>query len=327
MDSRKCQVWPLNSPIRICSMALKKLFIICILNFALLSSSTYSQTVIPLYPDAIPNSKGTPDSETSEINADGILIISKVSRPTLSIYLPSKKTNTKAAVIICPGGGYSVLAAGHEGADVAKRFNEMGIAAFVLKYRIPDTLTTLNKSIAPLQDAQRAIQIVRENARLYGIKKDKIGIMGFSAGGHLASTAGTHFEKAYIDNPKRTSLRPDFMILVYPVITFTKEFTHTGSRDQLLGKDAAPELMKEFSNELQVTPKTPPTFLVHAKDDPVSVQNSIVFANALKENKVPVELYLYEKGGHGYGMNNKTSEVKWMDLVSEWMEKMKLVSR
>ena len=296
------------------------------MKFSLLNSNAFSQNVIPLYPDGVPNSKSSLDAETSEINADGILIISKVSRPAISIYLPSKRTNTKAAVIICPGGGYSVLAAGHEGADVAKRFNKMGIAAFVLKYRIPDTATMLNKSIAPLRDAQRALQIVRENAKLYGIDKDRIGIMGFSAGGHLASTAGTHFEKAYIDNPRRTNLRPDFMILVYPVITFTEHFTHTWSRDQLLGKDATPELIKEFSSELQVTRKTPPSFLVHAKDDEVSVQNSIVFARALKANKVPVELYLYEKGGHGFGMNNKTSEIKWMDLVDQWMKNMKFVS-
>ncbi|MBC7744641.1 MAG: alpha/beta hydrolase [Flavobacterium sp.] len=306
-------------------MALNKFFIICSVIFPLLNSSTFSQTVIPLYPDGTPNSKRSLDAETSQINTDGILIVSKVSRPTLSMYLPSKKTKAIAAVIICPGGGYSVLAAGHEGADVAKRFNEMGIAAFVLKYRIPDTETMVNKSIAPLQDAQRAIQMVRENAKIYGVNADKIGIMGFSAGGHLASTAGTHFEKAYIDNPRKTSLRPDFMILVYPVITFTQDFTHTGSRDHLLGKDAAPDLIKQFSNELQVTSETPPTFLVHAKDDEVSVQNSIAFANALKKNKVPVELYLYEKGGHGYGMYNKTSEVKWMDLVGKWMKEMKFV--
>jgi acetyl esterase/lipase len=228
-------------------------------------------------------------------------------------------------VIICPGGGYWVEAASHEGADVAKKFNEMGIAAFVLKYRIPNEQAMLNKEIGPVQDAQRALQLVRERAATWGIKKDRIGIMGFSAGGHLASTAGTHFQKTYIDNPNGTSLRPDFMILVYPVISFTDSIGHQGSRDQLIGKTPTAEKIKEYSNEQQVTAQTPPTFLVHAKDDPVKVENSLVFANALKKSGVPVELYLYEQGGHGYGMYNKSSPVRWMDLVQQWLHKMKFV--
>jgi acetyl esterase/lipase len=284
-----------------------------------------SQTVIPLYQDSIPNSKPAPDEEKSEINKDSILIVSKVSRPTLTIYSPRKEKRTGAAVVICPGGGYYILAAGHEGADVAKRFNEMGVTAFVLKYRIPNVQTMVDKSIGPLQDAQRAIQVVRENAKQWGIDKNKIGIMGFSAGGHLASSAGTHFQKAYIDNPKNTSLRPDFMVLVYPVITFLPPIAHTGSASQLLGKDASEERLKEYSSEKQVTDKTPPTFLVHAKDDGVKVENSLSFAEALKQHNVPVEMYIYEKGGHGYGMYNKTSNVRWMDLVEEWMKKMKFI--
>lgn len=292
---------------------------------ATLCNMANAQTIIALYKDRIPNSKPGPDEEKSEINKDSILIISKVSRPTLSIYLPAKEIATGAAVIICPGGGYSILAAGHEGADVAKRFNEMGVAAFVLKYRIPNVQTMVNKSIGPLQDAQRAIQVVRENAKQYGIDKNRVGIMGFSAGGHLASTAGTHFQKAYIDNPDHTNLRPDFMVLVYPVTTFSGAVTHSGSSNQLLGKDADATLIRDFSNDLQVTTKTPPAFLVHAKDDPVQVENSIVFAEALKKNNVPAELYLYEKGGHGYGMYNKSSEVRWMGLVEAWLKKMKFI--
>jgi acetyl esterase/lipase len=289
-------------------------------------ASSRSQTVIPLYKDSIPNSKWTPDEETSEINKDSILIISKISRPTLSIYLPPKEKRTGAAVVICPGGGYWIAAAGHEGADVAKKFNEMGIAAFVLKYRIPNEQTMVNNEIGPVQDAQRALQVVRENARKWGIKKDLIGIMGFSAGGHLASTAGTHFQNTYIDNPKGTSLRPDFMILVYPVISFSDSIGHKGSYENLLGKNATPEKIREYSNETQVTPQTPPTFLVHAKDDGVKVENSLVFAEALKKNNVPVEMYLYESGGHGYGMINKSSPVRWMDLVQQWMRTMKFIN-
>lgn len=287
---------------------------------AVLTGPLLAQKVIPLYKGAIPNSKPSPNEERSEINKDSILIIHNISRPTLTVYLPAKEKRTGAAVVICPGGGYWVLAAGHEGADVAKRFNEMGIAAFVLKYRIPDEKTMVDKSIGPLQDAQRALQVVRENASSWGIDKTRIGILGFSAGGHLASTAGTHFEKAYIPNPKKTNLRPDFMVLVYPVTSFTLPGMHKGSSEKLLGKEVSPQLIREFSNELQVTARTPPTFLVHAKDDEVKVENSLVFAEALEKNNVPVTMHLYEKGGHGYGMYNKTSNVLWMDLVEEWLK-------
>lgn len=281
--------------------------------------NSHSQTVIPLYRDSIPNAREMGDEEKSDTDQHGIVRISKVSRPTLTVYFPPKEKATGAAVIICPGGGYQILAASHEGHDVAKRFNEMGVAAFVLKYRIPDDHTMVNKEIGPLQDAQRAIQLVRENAKKWRIDENKIGIMGFSAGGHLASTAGTHYQQPYIENSKNTSLRPDFLILVYPVISFSDTIGHTGSRDHLLGKNASAEKIALYSNQTQVTPNTPPTFLVHAKDDPVKVQNSLVFAEALQKNNVPYKIHLYEKGGHGYGMNNPASEVKWMDLVEQWM--------
>lgn len=282
--------------------------------------NTYSQTIIPLYRDSIPNARAIADEEKSDTDNNGIVRISKVSRPTLTVYFPPKEKATGAAVIICPGGGYRILAISHEGHDVAKRFNEMGVAAFVLKYRIPDDQTMMNKEIGPLQDAQRAIQFVRENAKKWNIDQNKIGIMGFSAGGHLASTAGTHFLQSYIENNKNISLRPDFMILVYPVISFNDSIGHTGSRDQLLGKNAPAEKITEYSNQTRVTANTPPAFLVHAKDDPVKVQNSLVFAEALQKNNVPHKIHLYEKGGHGYGMNNPSSEVKWMDLVEQWMK-------
>jgi acetyl esterase/lipase len=283
-------------------------------------TTTHSQTVIPLYRDSIPNSKEVVDEEKSDTGKDGIVRISKVSRPTLTVYFPPKEKATGVAVIICPGGGYRILAASHEGHDVAKRFNEMGVAAFVLKYRIPDDQTMINKEIGPLQDAQRAIQFVRENAKKWRIDENKIGIMGFSAGGHLASTAGTHYQQSYIENNRKINLRPDFLILVYPVISFNDTIGHTGSRNQLLGNDTSSEKITEYSNQTRVTPNTPPAFLVHAKDDPVKVQNSLVFAEALEKNKVPYKIYLYEKGGHGYGMNNPASEVKWMDLVEQWMK-------
>ena len=288
--------------------------------FLFMTSAVRSQETIPLYADSIPNSKPVPDIERSDTAQNGIVRIGKVSRPTLTVYLPPKEKATGAAVIICPGGGYFILAASHEGHDVAKKFNEMGVAAFVLKYRIPDDLTMVNKEIGPLQDAQRAIKVVRERSTEWNIKPDKIGIMGFSAGGHLASTAGTHFTKAHIPNPNNTSLRPDFMILVYPVVSFSDSVGHMGSRTQLLGKTPTKEKISEYSNELRVTSNTPPAFMVHAKDDHVRIENSFQFANALTKNKIENKVHVYEKGGHGYGMNNPTSNIKWMDLVFEWMK-------
>ena len=280
-----------------------------------------AQNTIPLYNSTIPNSRQAPDQEYTDTAAEGYIIIHKVSNPTISVFLPPKGKATRSAVIIYPGGGYGIIAGGHEGYDVAKRFNEMGVAAFVVKYRIPDTATMIHKETGPLQDAQRAIQYVREHAPRWNIDPHKIGIAGFSAGGHLASTAGTHFKKAYISNPKRTSLRPDFMILVYPVISFTDSIGHIGSRNNLIGENPSAAKIKEYSNELQVTRQTPPTFLVHAEDDDaVNVKNSLLFAKALSKNGVKAEVYLYEKGGHGFGLINPTSEIKWMDKVETWMK-------
>jgi acetyl esterase/lipase len=280
------------------------------------------QTVIPLYNGEIPNSKPTKNQEGYHYETGGILIVTDITRPSLTVLLPSKAKATGAAVIICPGGGYANLAMGHEGTDVARRFNESGVAAFVLKYRIPEDSTMINKEIGPLQDAQRALLVVRSRAGEWGIDPKRIGIMGFSAGGHLASTAGTHFKKNYIANPDHISLRPDFMILIYPVISFNSQIAHMGSEHNLLGPDPSPEKTAEYSNELQVTDLTPPSFLVHAKDDnTVPYANSIVFAEALKKHHVPVELYLYDQGGHGFGMHNETSSQSWMDLCIAWMKK------
>jgi len=279
-----------------------------------------SQTIIPLYKGSIPNSNPTKDEEKTELS-DGIIIISKVSKPTLSIFLPPKEIATGTAVVICPGGGYGIVAAGHEGTDIAKKFNQMGVAAFVLKYRIPNKETMINPEIGPLQDAQEAMKIVREGAKEWNINPNKIGIMGFSAGGHLASTEGTHFDKAVIANPENTSLRPDFMLLIYPVISFIDGLGHMGSRENLIGKSPSLEKINEYSNELQVTTKTPPTFLVHASDDDVVIpQNSIAFYTALIKNHVPVEMHLYESGGHGFGMNLKNINEQWMDRCKNWMQ-------
>ncbi|RZS96527.1 alpha/beta hydrolase [Cecembia calidifontis] len=299
---------------------MKKLLLLSVLIH--LFCQGFSQTEMELYANLIlPNAKETPNEEKSEIGDDGILRISKVSKPTLTVYLPEEGKATGQGVIICPGGGYWILAAGHEGSDVAKEFAKRGISAFVLKYRLPSEDTMFDKTIGPLQDAQRAIQMVRENADEWNVNPDQVGILGFSAGGHLASTAGTHFKTAKINNPKNINLRPDFMVLVYPVVSFDTAIGHSGSSKNLLGDNSSQELLDKFSNEKHVDPNTPPTYLVHAKDDRVSIQNSYVFENALKQNNVPVETTYFETGGHGFGMINPQSDILWMDRVEAWIKR------
>ena len=282
-------------------------------------SSAMAQKTFPLYENGIPNSKPSPNKEKA--TNDGILIISDVSVPTLSVYQPKKQNKAKSAVIICPGGGYGILAAGHEGSDVALALNKMGITAFVLKYRLPNDQITADKTIGPLQDAQRALQIVRERVKEWNLDPKKIGIMGFSAGGHLAASASALFENAYIDNQKQTSLRPDFSILLYPVISFSDSLTHLGSRENLIGKNPSASLIKHYSCELQVTSNTPPAFIVHASDDDaVSVKNSLVYYEALLQKGVFSEMLLYPRGGHGFGMHNKTTTDQWIDQLKHWMQ-------
>jgi acetyl esterase/lipase len=296
---------------------MKNLLIIMLIAF---NVPAFAQISIPLYDGPIPNSKPVPDEEIKEVRDDGLLIISKVTNPTLTAYLPEGEKATGQAVIICPGGGYWILAAGHEGEDVAKAFVEKGIAAFVLKYRLPNGMAMEDKATGPLQDAQRAIQLVRERASDFRINPEQLGIMGFSAGGHLASTAGTHFHRALIDNPKKTNLRPDFMILVYPVISFDPAIGHSGSSKNLLGEKPSKGMLDLYSNDKQVTAQTPPTYLVHAKDDNVKIENSYLFEEALKKHQVPVATTYFEKGGHGFGMHNPTSATKWMDEVEKWLK-------
>jgi len=281
--------------------------------------SLFGQT-INLYKGKIPNSKETPDSETSEAK-DGIVRVSKISRPTLTIFpLKEKTTKKHPAVIICPGGGYWINAISHEGVDVAKEFNTFGVVAFVLKYRIPSDETMVDRSIGPIQDAQQAIRYVRENASTWNVDPSLVGILGFSAGGHVASTASTHFHHNYIEGSSPVNLRPDFSILIYPVISFTDSLGHRGSRDQLIGANPTPEKITEYSNELQITHDTPPAFLVHASDDnAVPPGNSIAYYQALIKNGVAAELHIYQKGGHGFGMNNWATNDKWMDRCHNWL--------
>lgn len=291
--------------------------------FLIIVNMTKAQTVLPLYDGKIPNNINASAKEIDMGNGR----VAGITNPQLIVYLPSKADSNKAAVIICPGGSYSRLAMDHEGHEVAKTLNAHGIAAFVLKYRIPNDAVMTNKQIVPLQDAERAIQLIREKANEWNINPNNIGIMGFSAGGHLASTLGTHFNEVVIDNKNNIPLRPDFLILGYPVISFDKSIAHLDSRKNLIGQNPTPELVDHFSNELQVTPQTPITFIVHASDDGgVLVENSIRFYQALQKNKVPAEIHIYEKGGHGFGLHNKTTTDEWFDRLIDWMKMNKIIN-
>lgn len=277
-----------------------------------------AQQTIPLY-DSIPNSKVSQITEQSDTSG-GRLRISRVTVPTITMYEPKSSRGKNPAVIICPGGGYRSLAASHEGSEVARALADWGITAFVLKYRLPDDSIMINRSVGPLQDAQRAIQLVRQNAAKWNLDPQRIGIMGFSAGGHLAATTSTHFAEPVIENYQDIALRPDFSILIYPVISFTDSLAHMGSRNNLIGKAPAAADINKFSNELRVTEKTPPAFMVHAKNDnTVKVANSIEYYRALQSNHIEAELRLYPEGGHGFGMNNKTTTDPWMQWLKTWL--------
>ncbi len=280
------------------------------------------EVTVPLYAGAVPNNKAVPDRETA-VTSNNVTRISKVLTPTLTIYRPDKPNGQ--AVVICPGGGYTILAFDKEGTRVAEELNKWGVTAIVLKSRLPDDSLQPDRSLAPLQDAQEAIRYVRRHAKDWGIDARKIGIMGFSAGGHLASTAATHFNfKADAGTTDSTSCRPDFAILIYPVISFDSTITHKGSRNNLVGSNATEDKIRFFSNELQVNAQTPPSFLVHAGDDgAVPVDNSIRYYSACIKYKVPAELHLYPKGGHGFGLMNKTTNDHWPERLRNWLQSLK----
>ncbi|MCC9607778.1 alpha/beta hydrolase [Blastopirellula sp. JC732] len=258
-----------------------------------------------LWPTGAPGAKGDAEND----------------KPVVTVYLADGPNKTDCGVVVLPGGGYGHLALGHEGVDIANWYNSFGVSAFVVEYRHSGKGYA---HPAPMQDAQRAIRMVRANAKEFGVSPNKIGVMGFSAGGHLASTVATHFDAgdASAEDPiQRVSSRPDFAILCYPVIAFDQPFTHRGSQKNLIGENADPELVKSLSNELQVTSDTPPTFLFHTSEDTgVPPQNSIVFYEALQKAKVPAEMHIFAKGRHGVGLAaNIPGTNAWPKLCEAWM--------
>ncbi|MEX2140177.1 MAG: alpha/beta hydrolase [Pirellulales bacterium] len=285
--------------------ALTSFAIGCMTLFATTAVLAVEPQVELLWPQGAPLAKGDIDND----------------KPTVTVYRAPPETATGSAIVICPGGGYGHLALSHEGRDIAEWMNGLGVTSFVLKYRHRNTGYG---HPAPLLDAQRAVRFARANARRYQLKADQIGIIGFSAGGHLASTVGTHFDdgrRDAADAIDRVSSRPDFMILVYPVIALATEYAHGGSKKNLLGDKPDPKLVESLSNETQVTEKTPPTFLMHTGgDSAVPPENSVLFYLALRKAKVPAELHIYEKGGHGYGLAPKDRVLSsWPGRCEDWL--------
>lgn len=282
------------------------------ITLVLFSAMSMAQNhIIELWEGEIPNSK---ESNLQEIQkVANARVITKVINPTIAVYLPSKVLATGKAVLICPGGGYGGLAYDKEGTDIAKWLNGNGIAAAVLKYRLPEKASNITPHLSPLMDAKRGMEIIRSHALEWDIDPNKVGVLGFSAGGHLAATLGTYSE------PKN---RPDFMALIYPVVTMKLNYTHTGSRTRLLGEDPSEELVNYYSNELQVKQTTPPTFIIHSVDDTVvPIENSLQLFKALKDQSVPVEMHLYPYGGHGFAFALKEGRLsKWRHSLLDWLK-------
>lgn len=273
--------------------------------------------IVPLYPATYP---AVIPAEKQEKAVNNVGFINNIHYPTLDVYLPAAGQATGCGVVICPGGGYTGLASDHEGKQIARWLNSFGVAGFVLKYRLPPDY----RHPIPMQDAQRGLRVVRANAAKWNVNPQRIGVLGFSAGGHLASTVTTHFDGGNpqaADAVERQSCRPDFSVLCYAVICFAKEYCHSGSRINLLGDTLPADLVRNLSNELQVTADTPPTFLFHSLDDKsVDIRNSIDFFLACKQHGVTAEMHCFPKGGHGYGMGGKgTSESQWPALCQKWL--------
>jgi acetyl esterase/lipase len=287
---------------------------------------------IDLWPNGVPHAPANPGPESVTVRQEEKATdrhVRNVHRPTLTVYRPAAGAkNRQAAVVICPGGGYHILALDKEGHDVARWFASVGVVGCVLKYRLPRPDGHVYPAYAPLSDAQRALRYVRAHAKELDVRSDRVGILGFSAGGHLASTAATHHRPGNpaADDPlDRQPTRPDFAVLIYAVTTFDPAVGHAGSAKSLLGANATPAQIGEYCNDKLVDKNTPPTFLMHTDDDPVKVENSIAFYLALRKAKVPAEMHIFAKGGHGYGMRTTWQGEtdppvsKWPMLCEQWL--------
>lgn len=289
---------------RLYDIAMIRLLVLAPFLFAsVVFAQTGPQTIL-LWPDGAPDANGQQEAD----------------QPALTIYLPSAEKATGTAIVICPGGGYGNLAMDHEGHQVARWLNGLGIAAFILKYRHAPGY----QHPTPLRDAQRALRMVRASASEWGVDENRVGILGFSAGGHLAASTGTHFgwqDELATDAIAAFSARPDFMVLAYPVISMTEDFMHRGSRDNLIGKDGSEELAARMSNEKQVTSDTPPTFLFHTTTDKaVPPENSVAFYMALRKAGVDAEMHIYEQGRHGVGLAPYDPALSsWPERCEDWL--------
>lgn len=278
--------------------------VLLLLTCRFINAQTADSTKIYLWSEGAPLAQGT----------------SELDKPTITVYFPSKEKATGAAVLICPGGGYVSLALDHEGLQVAKWYNDLGVTAIVLRYRIGTWDHKKYAHPAPFLDVSRAMRLVRSKAKEWNLNSEKIGVMGFSAGGHLASCLGTMYDggnsKAK-DPIDRLTSKPNFMVLVYPVITFRTKHAFTFGRGVLLGDNASPSLVDSMSTETRVSTLTPPTFMMYTDEDDINSMNAVLFYAALKENRVPAELHIYERGAHGYGLYPKS------DRFSDWPERLK----
>lgn len=251
--------------------------------------------------------------------------LGKITHPTLTVFVP--KNPNGSSVIICAGGAYQFLAINKEGNKVAEWLNTIGVTAFVLKYRLPSDEIMQDKSVGPLQDAQESVRYIRRNASKWNLNNDKIGIIGFSAGGHLAATLSTKFAKKTYQSKDTVSAKPNFSLLIYPVISMTDEMTHKGSRKNLLGMNPSKEMIDKFSTEKLITAQTPPAFLVHASDDPgVPFENSIAYFTGLKKFKIPAEMHIYQNGKHGFGLGINGTSLNWTKHCENWLRLNKFIN-
>ena len=306
----------------------KPFLIMTVLVIATPMSFAADPTEIRLWPDVAPGSEGASNVKESvqERGTPGKpdRMVEGVTVPVVTLYRPDAARNTGTAIVICPGGGYSSVVIDKAGHEIARYLESIGVTAIVLKYRLPRPEGYTFDHDVPWLDASRAVRLTRHHAAEWQVNADRIGIMGFSAGGHLASTVATHFDSGNsesADPVDRLSSRPDFQALIYPVISFQDEAAHMGSRRNLIGNDPDVELIDLYSNELQVTEQSPPAFLVSTYDDHVKAENTLLYFEALRAVNVPAEMHIYEVGGHGYGIRSTGKPVStWHHRFSEWLK-------